>query len=134
MKVGFTGTRTGMSKNQKGELRKILIELNMQDPITEFHHGDCAGADYEANEIALNMCLGIETVAHPPTNPREQAFCHVHRRFPPKDYLTRNQSIVNCTEVLIAAPYTMEEVVRSGTWYTVRHARKKSKECIILER
>ena len=39
MKVGFTGTRLGMSQNQKEQFVLKLSELDVH----EFHHGDCVG-------------------------------------------------------------------------------------------
>jgi len=41
-----------------------------------------------------------------------------------KPYLARNQDIVDETEVLIAVPAQKKEIVRSGTWATIRRARK----------
>lgn len=42
MKIGFTGTRHGMTNQQKNQFFKIIINLN---DLKEFHHGDCIGAD-----------------------------------------------------------------------------------------
>lgn len=42
----------------------------------------------------------------------------------PGPYLWRNHQIVDATSALIAAPFGFEEELRSGTWATVRYARK----------
>ena len=89
------------------------------------HHGDCIGSDKQANDIA--HCRGLKVVVHPPTNPSNRAFCNGHIIHPPKDYIRRNHDIVDATERLVAAPATMSEELRSGTWATVRYARRTGK-------
>lgn len=44
---------------------------------------------------------------------------------PIKPPLVRNHDIVDSTELLIACPKEQVEVLRSGTWATIRYARKK---------
>jgi hypothetical protein len=44
---GFTGTRQGMTAEQKSVLRNLL-----GGGAGEFHHGDCIGADSEGHDIA----------------------------------------------------------------------------------
>ena len=56
MKVGVTGTRSGMNKRQQQEFTDFLNELGSG----EFHHGDCVGVDVEAARIAEK--LGWKTV------------------------------------------------------------------------
>jgi hypothetical protein len=43
---------------------------------------------------------------------------------PAKPYLVRNHEIVDDSQVLIAAPKEFTEQLRSGTWATIRYARK----------
>ena len=127
--VGFTGTQIGMSDNQKFHLRTILIGA------TEFHHGDCIGADEEADAIARD--LGIRIVIHPPLDPKKRAFCYqpgdtIRRERP---YLVRNRHIVHDTDELVAAPKDANnEELRSGTWSTIREARRTGKKVTILHR
>lgn len=127
--VGFTGTQFGMSDRQKLELKTFLATY-----ASEFHHGDCIGADEEAHRIALEVGIPV-IVIHPPLHKVKQANCST--KYPhgqsrvivrePRDYLDRNKDIVNETEGLIAAPKMNQEELRSGTWATVRYARKKVK-------
>jgi len=134
MKIGFTGTQIGMTPNQFGELAR-LIAIGVTDNPCEFHHGDCIGADAEAHSIA--DAFGCRIVIHPPTNTSKEAFCKVDSEWdtvlPPKPYLDRNHDIVDACDVLLAAPKSIEEELRSGTWATVRYARKKNIPVIILE-
>jgi len=126
MLVGFTGTKDGMTESQREALTRTLVSLSA----TELHHGDCIGADAEASSIAKDLNLKI--VIHPPTNPSKRSFCCADIILPPKPYLERNREIVKATDVLIAAPRQRHEVLRSGTWATVRHARKLNRRIIIL--
>ncbi len=128
MIVGFTGTQLGMSQKQLDELTRILIRLAPCD----LHHGDCIGADAEANEIAIG--LGIKTGAHPPKNPKKRAYCECNTWFAPKEYIQRNHDIVDICEHLIIAPRTNTQVVRSGTWATYRYAKACGRPYTILER
>ena len=128
MKVGFTGTSNGMTNLQQEALERILIELKP----SEFHHGDCEGSDEQAHKIALS--LDIPIIIHPPENPYKRAFCkdYVSMRIE-KPYLERNQNIVKETEILVATPKNAIEELRSGTWATIRFAKKSRKHWSIIE-
>lgn len=117
-KIGFTGTQEGVTIEQA---RALWAFLNRSDP-EEFHHGDCIGADEVAHYIAKS--LGIYVVGHPPTNPKKRAFCDCDEWRDPKPYLDRNHDIVNETVAMVATPKSREEELRSGTWATIRYARK----------
>jgi hypothetical protein len=140
MNVGFTGTRKGMTEKQKDALEQIF-EQDFNKGLDEFHHGDCEGADEYAHEMA--GFYFAKRVVHPPIDTRYRAYTigeehayylpkeYGYRK--PKDYLDRNHDIVDETDVLIACPETIEEELRSGTWATVRYARKQGKPIVILE-
>lgn len=123
--VGFTGTREGMTRQQKDYLALLLGELFAKGA-TDFHHGDCQGADCEAHEIAT--AAGFRTIAHPPADTRLRAYCRADIVRSPKGFHARNSDIVNDTTILLAAPKGREEELRSGTWSTVRYARRQSKD------
>lgn len=127
IKVGFTGTQKGMTEHQKTELIELLEEFPTG---TEFHHGDCVGADRQANDIAFTYRLIL--VIHPPSKNTKRAFCMGHRSEPPKPYLVRNKNIVSECDILIAAPGEYQEQKRSGTWYTIRKAKEAHKDIRIL--
>jgi hypothetical protein len=131
-KVGFTGTQIGMSPNQKNQLRLKLLELYNQGA-TIFHHGDCVGADAQAHDIAFG--IGMWIVIHPPSNPSKRAFKRGDETRAEADYLERNEDIVDETDYLIAAPkdHKVEER-RSGTWATVRYAKRTGKPGLLLAR
>lgn len=127
-KVGFTGTREGLTTEQEVTVTNLLVVK-----AKELHHGDCVGADAEAHAIALQQ--GIAITIHPPDKPGARSFCfgtNFDKYLPEKPFLDRNHDIVDATDVLIACPKQAEEISRSGTWATVRYARKKGKQIIIV--
>lgn len=118
--VGFTGTRKGMTENQKSEFSKFIWNLNPY----EFHHGDCVGADYDAHQIVRSMCPQCKIILHPGDTESKRANCVGDVRHHPILNKDRNFRIIKDTNMLIACPNTEEEIVRSGTWHTVRLARR----------
>lgn len=124
MKIGFTGTQEGLTRKQEARFDVLLMGLT-----GEFHHGDCIGADSEAHDIAREQ--GFHIVIHPPVSWTKRARKSGDELRKPLPYLDRNRKIVDETEMLIAAPKGMEEK-RSGTWATVRYARKLKRPIIIV--
>jgi len=120
VKLGFTGTKEGMNDKQKKEFIDFLFT---HPEITELHHGDCKGADAEAHQAA--MSLDLRVVIHTPNNCKHRAWCAGHEIRKEKPYLERNHDIVDKTDALFAAPHTNQEIMRSGTWATIRYAKKK---------
>jgi hypothetical protein len=129
MKIGFTGTRHGMTELQ---WRAFLAAIKREWP-HEFHHGDCVGADDEAANIVYDHRGGLtKIIKHPPINRAHQANnqCY-HGSRPPREYLERNRCIVDETMHLIAAPKEMSEQRFGGTWATIRYARKMGRRVTI---
>jgi hypothetical protein len=113
------------------EAQRLRLENLFRDlPIVEFHHGDCRGADEEAHDMARAWALIV--VGHPPSDPKARAFCEFDAEEPPLPYLKRNSEIVKACDILIAAPAEAEERLRSGTWATVREARRRGKRVYLL--
>jgi len=136
MKISFTGTRKGMTERQKSELSVLLIGLApaLYGVKNYFTHGGAHGADTDAHEIAmLNNC----EVFIMPGSESQSLYWFDTMRFrncySPKPYLERNRDIVEDGEILIAAPKSLIEEIRSGTWATIRYARKMGKPIIILD-
>jgi hypothetical protein len=125
MIIGFTGTQRGMTADQRRALHNILFNRD-----GEFRHGDCVGADAEAHDIA--EAIGLEPVIHPPTDPRKRAWKKAKRILPPKPYIERNHDIVDAAEEMFATPGEYHEQMRSGTWATIRYARKRKKMLTII--
>lgn len=71
MKVGFTGTREGMTAAQRLAFSKLIAELF----VDEFHHGDCVGSDAEAHDAVVDLYGSDKITIHPPDDTRLQAYC-----------------------------------------------------------
>lgn len=117
--IGFTGTRKGMTHEQTKKVRKYFVQLH---PFC-LHHGDCIGADDEANSIARG--LFNNSIIHPPVDPKYRAYCPSDKSWEPKRYIVRNHDIVDESDILVATPKQKRETRRSGTWATIRYARKQ---------
>jgi len=128
--IGFTGTQAGMTIRQRNQLRRILQSYFDQGAVY-FHHGDCIGADEQAHDIAEE--IGYKVIIHPPVNPKKRAFKKPFIARNPKQYMDRNQDIVDESDILIGAPKEEIEQLRSGTWSTVRRAIKAEREVILLK-
>jgi len=127
--LGFTGSRSGPTIGQIAAVETLLVSYQP----TSVHHGDCVGADEWFHETVIASCRKHKSLIHihPPIDPKYRAWCEklgsrdrmvIHEPLP---YLKRNQRIVDFSHVLVACPSTNKEVVRSGTWATVRRARDK---------
>lgn len=127
MKVGVTGTHHGSTPEQRARLASLL----RHPTVTEVHHGDCIDVDAFAHDVAFEA--GKLIVVHPPTDSKLRAFkgFGVTPKFEGQitwwaalPYLDRNLDIVSATIKLYAAPIGPERMRGSGTWATIRYARK----------
>jgi len=121
--LGFTGSRKGMTDDQKA-----AVFLDMRHRLDYFFcmdwvvvHGDCVGADAEFDSICRT--LDFDRYKRPGKGPRKyRANTSARYLSVPRPYLERNRAIVMDSDEMIAAPNTMRNVVRSGTWATIRYA------------
>jgi hypothetical protein len=138
-----------MTTDQLAELRKRLsrgeggTDWRM---FSEFHHGDCVGADEQAHDMmrvlrARYWPLRVDIHIHPPGDHRARAFCDAEmdyrelmsvRVWDEKDYLSRNRDIVDNTDLLIACPNGYDFRSHGGTSYTIRYALRKKKPVVII--
>ena len=125
IKYGFTGSRFGLSNNQTNQ---IVDLLKNKDIIVA--HGDCVGADSVFHKICEK--LNVKIIIHPPTDNKLRAFCKSEFIEKPLPYLKRNHNIVDFCDELIACPQSSQEVLRSGTWATIRYAKKSGKKVHII--
>ena len=130
MKLGFTGTREGMSQHQKEQFALKILELN---PI-EFHHGDCEGADAQAHDIVRMFLPDTKIVIHPPESDYMRAYKVGDETREPLGYLPRDRNIVNETEYMFGAPLVDDQNANSGTWYTIRYSWSVKRPGTVLPR
>lgn len=124
--IGMTGNREGLTKEARSVLEQLLVKLNPK----EAHHGDCVGADAEFHELVVGK---MRVIIHPPDNPSKRARCKGYTEIrEEKSYLERNKAIVNESQILIGLPVNCIEYARSGTWSTIRYARKIGRPIIII--
>lgn len=131
-KIGFLGTRHGMSPSQQ----KALKELIDSKEFSEFHHGDCIGSDAQAHDILSEykkMNKDIKIVGHPPKSAKTRAFCKFDIEMIPDSFHNRNRHIIDATDVFVATP-DISEKVKSGTWNAIRYARMKNKKVYIIHK
>ncbi|MEU7814068.1 hypothetical protein [Pseudonocardia sp. NPDC049154] len=129
MKIGFTGTRLTPTDPQSDALTGLLAGCALWYGDFELHHGDCVGADALAARIAKAHDFIVHV--HPPTEQGMRAWTAGHVMHEPLPYLERNRAIVDATECLIAVPDGPERT-RSGTWSTVRYARRLGRPVTIV--
>lgn len=130
LKVGFSGSRYGMTDRQKAVFT-VLIGALQPD---EFHFGDCVGADFEGATIVHKLFKrGCEIHMHPPLNDSNRAFFKRSvKEYPKRAYTMRDRDIVDSVDILIATP---KSSVRdfSGTWYSIRYGSKVLRPVFIID-
>ena len=122
MKVGVTGTRSGMNEAQFWLVKEYLTS---NSDITELHHGDCVGVDDEVARLAAE--LDIKIVCHPPIKTELRAYHSSDEFREPLSYFARNRKIVDECDVLLVVPYQDSWQNNGGTWYTHDYAKKTGK-------
>jgi len=129
MKIGVTGTRSGMTVQQTDNVYNFVLKqhTNKKD---ELHHGDCVGVDVELAEIADG--LGYNVVCHPPEKTDLRAYHKSNEIREPFSYFKRNRNIVDECDILLVIPYQDEWQSNGGTWYTHDYANKKNKDIVIF--
>jgi hypothetical protein len=132
LKYGFTGTRSGLNDSQKKSIIELL-QKNTNNGQIEIHHGDCVGADKDFHDLCVSLSnkINIKIIIHPPTDNKLRAYCKSDFIEKEKEYLQRNKDIVNNSDILIACPFSSEEQLRSGTWSTIRYAKKLNKTVLM---
>lgn len=124
LKLGFTGTRNGATEAQLETLIKLVKELEPQ----EVYHGSCMGADAEFHYVVGRLFPGHRRNIYPSNSRSTRWYVEIadtdYVREPAKP-LVRNQWIVDDADVLIGVSPTPQEILRSGTWATIRMARRK---------
>jgi hypothetical protein len=123
VRIGVTGTRSGMTADQRAEVGEILktIGANSQTRC-ELHHGDCVGVDAEVANMARD--LGFEIHCHPPEIDDLRAFTRYNVIYPETSYFARNRRIVHECELLLVVPWQRTHQKSGGTWYTHDYALK----------
>jgi hypothetical protein len=121
MRLGFTGTRLGPTDAQRS---KVMFFYSFLRDVREVHIGDCTGSDKWFHSFVSSFPMRPKRIGHPPVRTEYRAFCEYDQTEPEKNYLDRDRDIVDCSDLLIAAPKSHKPDTRSGTWYTINYALK----------
>lgn len=127
-KLGFSGTRSGMNNKQLF----VFWDEFANDAYSEFHHGDCVGADADAHKAFRLFAPSTKIVIHPPVDEKLRAFCQGDLIRKPHTHFARNRNIVHESDEMIITPYQNEWQDRGGTWYTHDYALKQKKKVWII--
>ena len=130
LNLGFTGSQKGVTPNQLTVLRKFILELSQSFVIDGFH-GDCIGADTIFHAVCRKEGAR-EVYKFPCTITNKCANTDAVPLADPRAPLDRNREIVHASDVMVACPGTSEEIIRSGTWATIRYARKQNKQLYVI--
>ena len=142
--IGFTGTRRGMTNIQDRTIALAIDTVFFKNKIgwgtkdIKIHHGDCVGSDARFHRIVVTAGLGRCIVIHPPENQKHRAFCNNDKNpregivLEERPYIVRDDDIIDASGVMLATPGEEFETRRSGTWTTIRHARKKGKKIFVI--
>jgi len=125
MKISFTGTRRGMTENQRKSIECWLL-IHEKD-VAMASHGCCIGADIQFHCLLREVFGSRILIAVFPSTAKTAAPIPKDADYvaPPRPPLVRDKDIMNNgRDFLLVAPYTSEEVLRSGTWATKRYAEK----------
>src|SRR3990167_1562556 len=128
MRLAFTGTsHQPLTLWQRSALRDFLT-ARLASPLLAIH-GACIYADAEFDAMCVE--LDVPRRVYPSTHPTKSALAQCLARggritvvTRPMDPLKRNPLIVHAATDLIACPRQSHEITRSGTWTTVRLARR----------
>lgn len=122
MHLGITGTKKGMTEKQFDVIKEFVKES--ASLISVFHHGDCIGVDVQTALLIDHYLPDVWIMVHPPDKNKYRGFGPWNETQRPKPYVVRDQDNINLSDYLWAVPDGPERI-RSGTWTTVRMARKK---------
>lgn len=124
----FTGTRNGLTQQQVDTLCECLREL--QPKICR--HGDCVGADKNFHDLVRLLLPSAGILIYPSNILGLRAYCGGDVILKTADPLDRNRSMVDASEYVVACPGERMEQQRSGTWSTIRYAKKSNKNMTVV--
>jgi hypothetical protein len=131
--VSLTGTQRGLRLAQKDSFVDEVENLKRNG--TEFFfHGGCVGADELMHIIVNSYGYSLDKLIVWPSNIiRKQArLTGQFTLMPADDPLKRNKKLVDMCDFLVACPGEQAEVLRSGTWMTIRYARSLKRKHVII--
>lgn len=133
LNLGITATRVGLTRRQKTAVISLHFTHQLPDHF-KLRHGGCIGGDEDIHKI-FRETSSVYVIVYPQNalSDSVSTFCvndadEIRESLPP---LVRNRLLVDESSLLIACPKG-GEYMRSGTWATIRYARKVHKEIWIV--
>lgn len=147
MNLAVTATQGGFTPEQF-QAAYSYLEWTFED-ISAFHHGGCIGGDdrlqWMIAQLKEELSAGLRShpggvcsprvIMHRGSTPDKWALgCddNADEIREPRDNIERNHIMVDETDQLLACPSGKNEVTRSGTWATMRYARRMKKPVVII--
>lgn len=137
--IAVTATRRGLTSPQR-ECAKLNLAFHLDQSIV-LRHGMCSGGDTELHHIARELGVKPENghwIEGHPGHSRNGLSSHfvqtdVDLQHESLEYLARDDVMVDRCDVLWGFPGTVKPIQRgSGTWYTIRYARRIRKPLLII--
>lgn len=135
LSYAMTGTQEGATNAQMLTLAELMMGEGLSTvDMFYWHFGDCIGADQQAFDMVSDVFMFIAyTVAHPTNVEGKRAFCQATEIREPMESLGRNARMAYLGHNgLFALPRTHYEILKSGTWATVRTAAKLKRPIWII--
>lgn len=130
MKLGFTGTRKGMTDDQLDTLYAWLMFC--KDEVEEVHFGLCRGSDAQFYHMLLAVKPDAYIVGHPCDLIDQQVILPCDELRPVEASIRRNHDIVDEVDTMLATPETFKNVLRSGTYSCLRYAAAVNRDLNIV--
>lgn len=124
----ITASRRGLTGAQKKRLASLIRRIRPEEVL----HGDCVGGDADCHRI-VTACSRALVGVYPSDRSGQRAFCGgVEVKAVPRPPLERNRTMVRRSSLVVAFPASFSEELRSGTWATVRHARRVGRPVVLI--
>lgn len=135
MRYSVTGVSRQLTAAERALVRRVIADLR---DATEITTGCAEGVDTVAHIAAMHSQTHVYKRLCVPAAPHNTALVTMQRQWHDHviverclagstnadSYMIRNGRLVNHADVLIAFPATDKEELRSGTWATIRRARR----------
>lgn len=133
--VSFTGTAGALSRAERVFIRAVLVRIRADRYVT----GGADGVDTTVHFAAAQLWPDAKHLVLAPRAPwSERVASGAQIEFAPEGrsvsdaYMRRNDQLVAASPLLVAFPRSGVEKLRSGTWATIRRARKAGLEVRIF--
>jgi len=131
MKLWFSSTKYGMTLPQKLKVQEFLVKN--KEIIKTIRHEDFIGGEEEFHRMCLNFDLFNKIIIHPPKDRTNRALCKASVILDPMmDSTSRRSNMAIKSDFLLATPHSYSENIRKGCWQSIRIAKQKEMDLLIV--